>query len=64
MMEKNLDEFIDRKQGTKSRWERSSIELAKALEARLDNIETVECYDVSNISGSIRLGLRFVLIVE
>jgi excinuclease ABC subunit C len=53
--EKNLEEFLNRKSGLKDRWKKASDELLKVF---FTKIETVECYDVSNISGKHTVGVK------
>ena len=58
MAEKNLDDFINKKLAIKSRWVKLSEELSKVLSDDLNDIETAECYDISNISGQHTVGAK------
>ncbi|MCX6112328.1 MAG: excinuclease ABC subunit UvrC [Proteobacteria bacterium] len=56
--EASLEEYIKTLNIRKGRWENVSLELTRLLRVKRNAIRTIECYDMSNISGKFAVGAR------
>ena len=56
--EGSLEEYIKTLNIKKGRWDKVSLELTRLLGVGRSSIRTIECYDMSNISGKFAVGAK------